>query len=72
MSILEGCRGPHKTPIPEERRCPACGEEVEVFTVRERIIAGMCLTRKSRTFLPPCRRFSTKRRNVRRKMADPV
>ncbi|MBR6952180.1 MAG: hypothetical protein IKH56_10715 [Oscillospiraceae bacterium] len=39
MSILEGCRGPHKTPIPEERRCPACGEEVEVFTVRGRIVA---------------------------------
>ena len=39
MGILEGCRGPHKTPIPEERICPVCGEEVEVFTVRGRISA---------------------------------
>ena len=37
MGIIEGCRGPHRTPIPEERTCPVCGEEVEVFNVRGRI-----------------------------------
>ena len=37
MGIIEGCSGPHRTPIPEDRVCPVCGEEVEVFTVRGRI-----------------------------------
>ena len=38
MAIMDGCEAKHKTPILEERTCPACGETVEVFTRRGRII----------------------------------
>ena len=38
MAIMDGCEAKHKTPILEERVCPACGETVEVFTRRGRVI----------------------------------
>ncbi len=38
MAVLDGCEGKHKTPIPEDRICPQCGKEVEVFTSRGKII----------------------------------
>lgn len=38
MAILDGCEAKFKTPVPEERICPVCGETVEVFTRRCRII----------------------------------
>lgn len=38
MAIMDGCEAKHKTPILEERTCPACGETVEVFTRRGRVI----------------------------------
>ena len=38
MAIMDGCEAKHKTPIPEERTCPRCGEVVEEFTRKGRII----------------------------------
>ena len=38
MSILGGCEEKNKTPILEERVCPKCGNEVEVFAVKVRLI----------------------------------
>jgi len=33
-----GCEEQHKTPVLEERTCPNCGETVEVFTRKGRVI----------------------------------
>lgn len=38
MSVAEGCEAKYKTPVLEERVCPECGETVEVFTRRGRIV----------------------------------
>lgn len=38
MAVMDGCESKHITPIPEERVCPNCGREVEVFTKKGRII----------------------------------
>ena len=38
MAIMDGCEAKYKTPVLEERVCPKCGETVEVFTRRGRII----------------------------------
>ena len=38
MSSHIGCEENRKTPILEERVCPQCGEEVEVFTRDGRLI----------------------------------
>ena len=38
MAVLDGCEGAFKTPIPEERICPQCGKEIEVFTVKGRVV----------------------------------
>ena len=38
MSVLGGCEEKNKTPVLEERVCPNCGDEVEVFTVKGRPI----------------------------------
>lgn len=35
--VAFGCEDKNKTPVLEERICPVCGEEVEVFTSRGRI-----------------------------------
>lgn len=37
MSIIEGCIGKYRTPVPSERVCPVCGREVEVFCSMGRI-----------------------------------
>ena len=39
-----GCEDKNKTPIPEERICPQCGEEIEVFTVKGRVIEDAVFT----------------------------
>lgn len=38
MAIMDGCESKYKTPVPEERVCPKCGKEVEVFTVAGKIV----------------------------------
>ena len=37
MGVMDGCEGAFRTPVPEDRICPKCGSEVEVFTIRGRI-----------------------------------
>lgn len=36
--IAFGCEDKYRTPVPEERICPDCGEEIEVFVSRGRVI----------------------------------
>ena len=36
--IAFGCEDKNRTPIPEDRICPMCGNEIEVFVSRGRII----------------------------------
>lgn len=38
MSI-GGCEAQHNTPVLEERICPDCGEIVEVFTRKGRVVS---------------------------------
>lgn len=38
MAIMDGCESKYRTPVVEERVCPECGKEVEVFTNRGRIV----------------------------------
>ena len=38
MMIAFGCEDKNKTPIPEDRICPNCGKEIEVFVSRGRIL----------------------------------
>ena len=38
MAVLDGCDSKYRTPVSEDRICPKCGEEVEVFTVRGRVV----------------------------------
>ena len=38
MAILNGCEEKYITPVPEDRTCPVCGEEVEVFTKAGRLV----------------------------------
>lgn len=33
-----GCEDKYKTPVPEDRICPVCGKDIEVFVVRGRVI----------------------------------
>lgn len=33
-----GCEDKNRTPVPEERICPKCGQEIEVFVSRGRVI----------------------------------
>lgn len=44
MAVMDGCESKHITPIPEERICPKCGETVEVFTRKGRIIEDAVCT----------------------------
>jgi rubredoxin len=37
MSVMDGCESKYRTPVPEDRICPKCGKEVEVFTVKGKI-----------------------------------
>ena len=34
MAVMDGCESQHRTSVIEERVCPKCGKEVEVFTSR--------------------------------------
>lgn len=36
--IATGCEDRYKVPVPEDRTCPKCGREVEVFTSKGRIV----------------------------------
>lgn len=36
---IDGCEARHATPTLEERTCPECGEVVEVFTRKGRIVS---------------------------------
>ena len=38
MAVIDNCEAQFATPIPEERTCPKCGETVEVFTRKGRVI----------------------------------
>ena len=38
MAVMDGCEAKYKTLVLEDRICPKCGNEVEVFTSRGRII----------------------------------
>lgn len=38
MAVMDGCEAQFTTPVLEERTCPKCGEIVEVFTRKGRII----------------------------------
>lgn len=38
MAVMDGCESKYKTPVPEERVCPQCGKEVEVFTNGGRVV----------------------------------
>lgn len=35
--IATGCEDKNKTPVPEDRICPQCGRDVEVFVVKGRV-----------------------------------
>ncbi len=37
MAIMDGCESVNKVPLIEERKCPNCGELVEVYTRKGRI-----------------------------------
>lgn len=37
--MINGCEAQHATPVLEERTCPACGEIVEVFTRKGRVVS---------------------------------
>lgn len=36
--IAYGCEESNKVPIPEDRICPQCGEDIEVFVSKGRVI----------------------------------
>ena len=38
MAVMDGCEGSAKTWQLEERACPQCGEEIEVYTSRGRVV----------------------------------
>ncbi len=38
MAVMDGCESKYRTPVPEDRVCPVCGSEVEVFTVAGKIV----------------------------------
>ena len=38
MSVIDNCEAQFTTPVLEERTCPVCGEAVEVFTRKGRVI----------------------------------
>lgn len=38
MAVLDGCEGNTKTWILEEMECPRCGEILEYYTMRGRIV----------------------------------
>ena len=38
MAIASGCENKNRTPVLEDRVCPKCGAEVEVVTVKGRVI----------------------------------
>lgn len=44
MPVMDGCESKYRTPVPEDRVCPKCGAEVEVFTNRGRIIEDTACT----------------------------
>ena len=37
MSVAYGCEDKNRTPVLEERACPKCGADMEVFLINGRI-----------------------------------
>ena len=37
MAVMDGCESQHRTSVIEERVCPKCGKDVEVFTSRGKL-----------------------------------
>ena len=56
MAVMDGCESQRRTAVLEDRICPKCGKEVEVFTTEEglpnpqNVPADMC-SRRKRQFL---------------------
>lgn len=38
MSVMDGCESKNRTPILQEKICPKCGETIEIYTVKSRMI----------------------------------
>lgn len=38
MMVAFGCEDKNRTPVPEDRICPNCGNEIEVFVSRGRVL----------------------------------
>lgn len=38
MAIMDGCEGSAKTWVLEEKKCPRCGNMLEYYTVKGRIV----------------------------------
>ena len=36
-TVMDGCEAKFRTAVPEDRICPKCGAEVEVFTIKGKI-----------------------------------
>ncbi|MBQ8304976.1 MAG: hypothetical protein IJX90_01965 [Blautia sp.] len=37
MAVMDGCEAGFRTAVAEDRKCPVCGKEVEVFTIKGKI-----------------------------------
>ena len=51
MSVLNGCEEKYVTPVPEDRVCPVCGEEVEVFTKAGRLVEDVTCPKCGESFI---------------------
>lgn len=40
--IMEGCQGKPRTPTVEEKLCPQCGHEIEIFSVDTEAVCEHC------------------------------
>lgn len=40
--IMEGCQGKPRTPTIEEKRCPPCGNTVEIFSTGTEVTCDRC------------------------------
>jgi predicted RNA-binding Zn-ribbon protein involved in translation (DUF1610 family) len=38
MAVMDGCESKNRTPILKEIPCPRCGETMEIYTVKSRMI----------------------------------
>ena len=40
--IFEGCQGKPRTPTIEEKRCPRCGNTLEIFSIDTEVTCEVC------------------------------